>query len=549
MKRFATVVASAVALLIASSSHAAIDKCQKRIQGEGAKLQKFVYGALQKCADAIRKEIAAGAVKGGTDCSTGKACLANAAAFCEKQLANVYDAADAKPFKSKFERFRAALEKSSAVNECTDADLRLLEGMNHQLSGTVPLATAPPTSGTCDFNSDGKADTNCRLRFITDWLMFAIEDAAIKQLMAQTPDLIALLKEAIDATSANPAKPATDCTNSADPGYRPNLCRFGVQCYTAVCDLANTSNATLDVPALSPTAMNIGLLGSLASQVCRPGPVPPLTTQQGLGNEFGTNPDTVYLINSSARTIRASTIPPPLNFIIAAVCVDVLASQGWCDCSGQGVDVDATVCQDRIGGCDASADASCLPGSDANDECGVSSATFVPDTLFPASNSHSSEPTITPGGSSVAGDCVDFVTMQFKLLQSGQFGADGVPCTDDDTAGPLASFTGPLTTGTVTVQLKDLIQTAGQCINDTGTPPCLTTADCTTPPCDTSPLTIVDASASVTGAKPTNACAKYTGGNLSGLKLVTGLALADLPIGPPLNNSLDGTLTVELVCQ
>jgi hypothetical protein len=136
--------------------------------------------------------------------------------------------------------------------------------------------------------------------------------------------------------------------------------------------------------------------------------------------------------------------------------------------------------------------------------------------------------------------------MQFKLLQSTQFGSDGIPCTDDDTVGPLASFTGPLTTGTVTVQLKDLIQSAGQCADST---PCLTNSDCTNPPCDTSALTIQDASTTVTGAKPTNACAKYTGGNLSGLKFVTGLALADLAIGPPLNTSLDGTLTVELVCQ
>jgi hypothetical protein len=361
---------------------------------------------------------------------------------------------------------------------------------------------------------------------------------------------MALLKEAIDAPSANPAKPATDCTNPADPGYRPNLCRFGVQCYTAVCNLANTSSkATLNVPALVG-AMDIPLVGSVATQVCRPGPNV-TTQQQGLGNEFGVNPDTLYLINSSARTIRAGTIPPGfLSGIVKAVCVDVLSSQGWCDCSGQGVDVDATVCQDRIGGCDASANPNCLPGSDAIDECGASSATFVPDSLFPASNSHSSQPTITPGGSSVAGDCVNFVTMQFKLLTDDlQKGPDGIPCTDDDTVGPLASFTGPLTTGTVTVQLKDLIESAGQCINDSGTPLCLTNADCTNPPCDTSTVTIQDAIVTVTGAKPTNACAKYTGGDLSGLKFVTGLALADLAIGPPLNTSLDGTLTVELICQ
>jgi hypothetical protein len=545
------VMAAGIALLAGSgTSYAAIDKCQKRIQGEGAKLQKFIYGALQKCADAIRKEKAAGVVKGGTDCSPGKACLANAAAFCEKQLATVYDAANAKPNKSKFDLFRATLEKSSSTNECTDSDLRLLEGMGHQLSGGgngVSLATAPPVSGTCDFDSDGKADTNCRLKFLTDWLMFAIEDAVIKQLMAQTPDLMALLKEAIEATSANPAKPATDCTNSSSPGYRPNLCRFGVQCFTAVCQLDGTSNASLQVPALFPLPA-IPLLGSLSTAVCRAGGT--ATNQLGLGAEFGTNPNTLYLINSAARSIRVGTIPPPLDGFFSAVCVDVLASEGWCDCSGQGVNVNASVCQDRIGRCDASANASCLPGSGTTDECGVPDTEFVPDSMFPNSNQHSDEPTITPGGSSTAGDCVDFVTMQFKLLQSGQQGSDGIPCTDDDTAGPLASFTGPLTTGTVNVTLEDLIQASGQCTAGTN-PPCLTNADC--PPgsgtCDTSGMNIIVSTASVTGAKPANACAKYTGGNLSGLKLVTGLALADLAIGPPLNTSLDGTLTVELVCQ
>ncbi len=550
MRKLVTIAAGTVLLLSAGTSQAAIDKCQKRIQSEGAKLQKFVYGALQKCADAIRKEKAAAAVKGGGDCNPGKACIANAAAFCEKQLAVVYDAADAKPYKSKFELFRATLEKSSFTNECTDSDLRLLEGMGHQLSGGgngVNLATAPPVSGPCDFNGDGKADTNCRLKFLTDWLMFAIEDAVIKQLMAQTPDLMALLRDAIETTSLNPAKPTTDCSNPADPGYRPNLCRFGVQCFTAVCQLNSSSNANLQVPALL-TLPPIPLVGSLSTAVCRPGPPGPVSTNQlGLGNEFGANPGTLYLINSAARTIRASSIPPPLSGLIQAVCVDVLASEGWCDCSGQGVNVDASVCQDRIGRCDASNNPGCLPGTDANDECGVPASTFVADSLFPNSNQHSDQPTITPSGSSVAGDCVDFVTMQFKLLQSGQFGGDGIPCTDDDTAGPLASFTGPLTTGTVNVTLEDLIQSPGTCTN--GTTLCLTNADCPPPfTCDTSGMNIIVSTASVSGSKPANACAKYTGGNLSGLKLVTGLALADLYISS-LNTSLDGTLTVELVCQ
>ena len=563
MRRTVFCVAVATAALLASStSFAAIDKCQKRIQGEGAKLQKFIYSAVQKCADAIRKEKALGALKQGTGCGSNQACLANAAAICEKLLADVYDAANLKPNKSKIELFRATLEKSSSTNECTDADLRILEGMGHQLSGNVTLATAPPTGSSCDFNGDGKADTDCRLTFLIDWLLYAIEDSVIRQLQAQTPDLFALLKEAIDATSSNPAKPQTDCSNSASPGYRPNLCRFGVQCFTASCNLSAASNATLQAPALSLNAP-ISLQGALPVQVCRPGlPVSPQQPglQLGLGSEFhavnGLN-NALYLIGGGANSVRApGPYPPPLNFFVTDVCVSVVGQQGWCDCGSPnlGVAKDATVCHDRVGDQDLSPPSG--PTGQTTDECGVASSQWVPDSTFPASNSHAPSLTITPSSSSssTAGDCVNLVTLQFTLLTDvSQRGADGIGCTPDDTASPLASFTVPLTTGMVTTKLMDAIKTAGTCTGGQN-PPCLRDADCAqtnSGSCDPSTLDVQDVVTSVTGS--TGTCAEYMSGNLSNLKFVSGAALADLqvqinpPPAPP--SSLDGLLTVELDCQ
>jgi hypothetical protein len=542
MRRSIWVAAVSLALLWSGTSFAAIDKCQKRIQGEGAKLQKFIYSAVQKCADAIRKEKEKAALKGaGTDCGPGNACLANAAIFCEKQLAAVYDAANAKPNKSKIELFRATLEKSSAANECTDDDLRILQGMGHQLSGTVNLATAPPVSGSCDFNSDGKADTNCRLTFLIDWLTYAIEEATIRQLQAQTPDLLALLGEAIDATSVNPSKPQTDCTNPGNPGYRPNLCKFGPQCLATSCSLSPSSQATLGVPGFGAPFV-IPLTGSVPVQVCRPGPggVAP-STQRGLGAEFHAQNNVLYLVGGAGNSVQA---PPPypglLNTLAQGICVTIVGQQGWCDCGNLGVAYNATTCHDRVGASDLSASG---PFNQTTDECGVPSGSWVSDSSYPA-NLHAPTLTITPSGSSTAGHCVDLVSLQFTILASNaEKGADGIACTADDTASPLATFTIPVTTGTVTAQLRDAIVQPGTC---TGGSSCLQDADCPTgETCDAGALNVQDVTIPVSGSVGT--CGQYLSGDLSNLKFVTGAALADLPITG--FGSLDGYLTIELDCQ
>lgn len=579
------VTTAGVLLLWHGTSFAALDKCQKRLQGETAKLQKFVYSAVQKCADAIRKEQVAGITKGGNDCSPGKACLPAAAATCEKELAKVYGVGGLVPFKSKFDAFRIAMEKSRTPNgagarECEDADLAILTGMGHLVSGTgASVALAPPLGTNCDFNSDTKIDANCGASFMTNFLMYSIENVVLKQAIQQTPDLLSIMTDAIEATTANPAKPSTVCDGTPAPiagtAFRPNLCRFGLQCRTAVCEIDNSvSKVTLGAPQLDLlmlTPLDISISGTLATEVCRPGPTAGKCKTggascesdadcgvnapcnffpgQGLGAAFGGPSNVIYLINSAAKGVRAPEPPvptPPFNTLLTAACVDIVESEGWCDCSpaGLGVKNGATVCQDK----DA------LDSAGANDECGASKTLATADSHF-TTTLQNGPLTIQPAGSSAPGDCVDLVTLQFKLITSAaDKGPDGIACTDDDYVAPTATFTIPLTTGSVTAAIYDAPDVVGLC-STTTTATCLVDADC--PPTETctggNPPTTVPLSTlgPIVGAKPvSNQCARYLAGNLSGLSLVSGATALSLPIdlgGTEL--PVDGLLNFRLSCQ
>jgi hypothetical protein len=620
------VATAAILLLWQGTSFAALDKCQKRIQIEGAKLQKFIYTAVQKCADAIRKETVLGAAKGGTDCGPGKACLANAVKLCEAQLAGVYDAANAKPGKSKIDLFRAAIEKArhpsgSGARECEDKDLAIFTGMGHLQSGSesgspsVALPLAPPrTTASTDSNGDGKADSNSGGKFVTDFLIFAIENLAIKQAIQQTPDLIALVQQAVEANSVNPAKKKANCApldtgESTTDAYTPNLCRFGLQCRTATCNIDSDgtcaigggpcdasqnvnigmgspsnpactsggtcipvhSKVTLDAPLLTflGAPFDIPISGNLQTEICRPGPTggvcqtgggpceedsdctganaPPCNffPGQGLGAAFGAESNVLYLINSAAKGIRAPSPPipgAPFNTLINSVCVEIVQSQGWCDCGlSTGVRNSAEVCVDK--------DAMDTMG--ANDECGAPKTEATPDSAF---NHLDNGPIkINPSGTSTTGDCVDLVTLQFKLItSSADRGPDNLPCTDDDFVAPTATFTVPLTTGSATAKLYDVPSELGACSITTSTP-CLIDANCPTgETCDGTPtIDPVYTLGPVTGSKPmSNACARYNSGNLGGMALVSAAALAGLPLDLGSGEiPLDGLLNFRLACK
>jgi hypothetical protein len=268
------------------------------------------------------------------------------------------------------------------------------------------------------------------------------------------------------------------------------------------------------------------------------------STQRGLGAEFHAQNNVLYLLGGAGNSVQAPPpYPPPLNLLVQGICVTIVGQQGWCDCGNLGVAYNATTCHDRVGASDLSASG---PFNQTTDECGVSSGSWVSDSSYP-SNLHAPTLTITPSGSSTAGHCVDLVSLQFTILtNNSEKGADNIACTADDTASPLATFTIPVTTGTVTAQLRDAIAQPGTCTAGTS-PPCLQDADCapSNGTCDTSALDVQDFSIPVSGSAGT--CGQYLSGDLSNLKFVTGAALADVPLTG--FGSLDGYLTIELDCQ
>ncbi|MBI3783075.1 MAG: hypothetical protein HY270_06720 [Deltaproteobacteria bacterium] len=635
MRRFGMMAAVAGLLaLSAGPSRADLYKCQNKLQIEGINLQKQMYGAVQKCADTIRQEKVKGTVStlGDTLCSGAAGCLAKAAAKCEGYLAKVYDVTSAKPGKSFVNKFRADIEKlrqpsGTGAKTCEDADLAVFTGLQHLTSGGAALSIAPPTSSApVDLQpvpADGKADVNGGGKFMTDWLLFAIESQTIKQLQNQTPDLLSLFADAASATVDVPAPPAKGNTSCSplDPGeeatnvYRPNLCRFGVECKSATCSIDTagicTVNATPPATACdtsnphgacnmadsciptksqvtlqSPTLDNIiplgplpiPIFGAFTQEVCRPGPstgtcynggspggapcmedtdcpgsTAPCNMFPGLGAgaAFQAESNTLYLVGGPAKGLNAPQPPIPISpfdTLVSAVCVDIVSAEGWCDCSpgGLGVKNDATVCQDHIA-------ATGISGT--QDGCGALKSDAKQDGFFPGTQNGPYHVSVT--GGSTPGDCIDLVTLQFKIITSASdMGLDGLPCTDDDTVAPTASFTVPLTSGDATATIKDaLIQKS--CCNNNPSQACMQDADCTSPGlcnagvCGGPPIVNDFSLGPVSGGHPMNACAKYRGGSLSGLKMVSAATILNLKLEltPGNPQPFDGALNFELSCK
>ncbi len=636
--RWMTALAVAGTLgMSAGPASASLDKCQKRIQGEGAKLQKFIYSAVTKCLDAIQKENVKGITTSlGTKCDAGAGCMPTAASFCEKQLSVVYDAANAKPGKSKVDAFRKAIEKSRSTGECADADLDIGTGLGHLLSGTASThAAAPPASGAaCDTDGDGVADPNCAGKFTVDYSLFALERATVNQILYQVPQALNLFQSAVTATATLPAgsKLNTSCTNlpasldATTEAYRPNLCRFGVECREHACSLDPVlSAATIEAApvnaGLGQGPVSIVINGSLATSLCRPGPasgvckmgggscqtdedctggsMPPCNLFPGMGEgaAFGTESNFLYIVGDAARTLRANEPPiatPPFNGLVAAACVSIARGEGWCSCNASAVKSNVTVCQDHITGDNVT-----------TDDCGGAISEGSADTLYPGTVN--GPLTVTTSGTTLAGGCVDLLTIQASLLiNASDKGPDGVACTDDDFVAPIATLQVPGTTGTSTASIMKAVYSNGSCvggvnlgqncIEDVNCPgstcdgaqvlhggkrcaggaddglACDVAADCTLP--GTCTLTVGrcvgggDANKPCTGAPdcavtgPPGACtfppgfaqailtgagtncANYLSSNLSGLTFVGGAPLLNGPA--PLG---DATLNVKLKCM
>lgn len=660
------VAAVAVAMVLApAGARADVKICQNKIEVEVGKLNSAIYTAMEGCKDLIRAEVAKGVLTGISDCNPGGGCMANAAKSCEAKLAAVYDAANAKPGKSKIATFRKDIEKlrqgtcaTSGNNgtpchsnaacipvpgkvksnsectglklpagntcctgagtgtcpvptcsaSCTDENLAVSlsqdgSSLGHLISGggNAPAngGFAPPRGGSCDLDGDGKADPNCAAKYVTDFLMLATEDAAIKQQLANVPDMLALFQDAVAAKNSLPnisgvsAKKATSCSSVFDANtqaYYPNLCRFGIQCvehscaidtsgicgdgsgdlcdatntagtcgngFPGVCHsddatacgnaptqcnqnqcssagcIPNTSLLKVSSPGAGGLNLSVPLAGGLNLEVCTAGRAhgqcqtglgpcqndadcgankpcnlaPGEGEAQGIapGAGFNLEPDFLYLINSPGKTLRA-VVPPGLPLVGA--CVQVVRSEGWCDCKGAAspitqLPVNFNLCSDsRItqctkrctGGthsacntngdcssqvpsagtcnatksCNGTSTPACTKDSDCTapittDACGVAVDPGKTDDTYPGTLNGGT--TLAPSGQSAAGDCVDLVSAQFTIMTTApDLGPDQVPCSQDDFAAPTAPFSLPLTTGSASATLLDALNVPGGCL-------------------------------------------------------------------------------------
>jgi hypothetical protein len=423
----------------------------------------------------------------------------------------------------------------------------------------------------------------------------------------------------IDSSTCDAGDSSGTCPDSSPCHFDNPLACGGhpSNCSPNVCSGACTpTNSYLQI-AQPPPGLNlpVALAGGLNMEICSPGPAQgvcktggapchndldcgankpcSLSPGAGEGFGFGAAPNFLYLINAPSKTVRA-VIPNIFSSLIAAACVGIVRSEGWCDCTGQGVKKDFTLCSDNVltlcakhctgGGhqaCSSNADCSgagtcgasktchdgvtacsqdsTCPAATGNDACGVAIDPANPNDNKTYPGTLDGGTALAAGGASTAGDCVDLVSASFSFMtDASQLGPDGLPCTADDFAAPSAPFALPLTTGTATAELLDA-PTAGGCVKSghcsggvkgpctIGGPACSGTSSgtCTKDACvqdvnciTGDPLDLCKNPApaftalklTVTGGK--TSCAEYQASNLSGFA-ITGAVAADAgaPIG------------------
>jgi hypothetical protein len=421
-----------------------IQLCQAKIESETNKFNAALAKAISLCADAIRKEQVKDAASAAKVPPVFINTIANAAKLCEIKFKAVYDVANATPGKSSVDKFKAAIDKLFAPPSGTPkCDPTFMTKYNHLVSP----ASAP-----------GAATQS----FMEDSLLSSAEAAAINQETAQIGDALGLILTAQGAPDSkspctSSANCATDCTNTAALGYRPNLCSFGVECETHACSLTG-SNATL---------VTAGPLGTLSFALTGRAPFGACVLNHG-GQTWGTA-GFQYSVGGPAKTLDPVSVGGGIT-----VCVNVNRAEGWCDCTGAGIAKNTALCQDRIA------------TTQNPDDCGESSVTQTDDTQgFGHTKVGGVHATIS--GASAAGDCVSLFTTQFTIftgpctgLAGDPCGPDHMVCTSDDAVAPQAPATVPLTTGTASATvIQASCNPTGGCSGDAGATSCLESINCT----------------------------------------------------------------------
>jgi hypothetical protein len=524
-----------------------LETCQIELQYRAAAFYKQVKDALVKCSTAIQKEITY------NERIPGSGHLARAANYCQVALRPVFDTAADPAYMSYRDKFfgyidKAAVGTSTSAPKCPRSDLLKL---GHLLSGG-PALQAPGTN----FQD-----------FLKNWLAVSIVKRALVAQMSEVPNFLNLLNAAINAptygTSISYA--ATDCSlpitcnRSTDPGCRPDLCNFRVQCRSHACKLSDTSGSTVDLAA-DGTVSN-PLMGHSLIDVC---------TLAGFGFGLGNAGEGVFLVGEPARQIE------PLNIAGNTVCVENLGAEGFCACNGNftGLSKHVFACQDHLTGapnsdeCPATdvqfgggAEDTCFCGTSSTNvsavRCGAGLPACPPSSMcgFTGSGAACHPGTrngpvhISVGGPTGPGDCVVYNSMRFTTLPSGgdcdpgqsggiydnpaSFGPDCTPCTSDDLALPPNVVAVPFTTGSANATIKDAVESQGMCA-DTSNHGCIEHANCanTSNPsdlCDGTQIIFPTFASSTVFGAPASSCASLEGGALTGMTLVGAVPMLDTP--------------------
>jgi hypothetical protein len=534
-----------------------LETCQIELQNRAAAFYKQVKDALVKCSTAIQKEITL------NEKLSGSGHLARGANNCQLALRPVFDTAADPVYMSYRDKFFSYIDKATSAAttsppKCTRSDLRKL---GHLVSG-VPALQAPGTN----FQD-----------FLKNWLAVGTVRRALVAQMSEVPNFLNLLNAAINApaygTSISYA--ATDCSlpitcnRSTDPGCRPDLCNFRVQCRSHACKLSDMSGSIVNLAA--DGTVETPVVGHTLIDIC---------TLKDFGFGLGNAGEGMFLMGEPAHQIE------PIRDVGGnTICVENLGTEGFCSCDGNFtlLSKDISSCQDHLAGapnsdqCPATdtqfgggTEDTCFCGTSSTNvsavRCGAAYPACPPSSVcgFTGSGAACHPGTrngpvhLSLSGSTGIGDCVAYNSMRFTTLPPGgqcspfssypaSYGPDCTPCTSDDIALPPNVVTVPFTTGSAGATIKDAVEIQGMCA-DTTNHGCIEHTNCansTNPSdlCDGTQIIFPTFASSTFTGEPVTLCSNLESGALSGMTLVGAVPILDSPgLG-------DQVTTFSLTCE